>query len=67
MAAFVCTVWFLTTTNVGDAIPNTDDMAELGSSHKLGSKADIRRAGKDSPNTLGVASNERFASRLIAE
>src|SRR6266446_1311710 len=41
-------------TSVGDAIPNTDGMAELDSSHKLGSKADIRKAGKDSPNMLGV-------------
>ena len=62
----MCTVWFLTFTNVGDAIPN-DGMVELGSSHKLGSKADIRKDDKDRPNMLGVASNERFPLRLIAE
>jgi hypothetical protein len=59
---------FITTS--ADDETTTDGMAELGSTHKLGSKADIRRDGKEDdkerPNRLGVASNGRFASHLFA-
>jgi len=60
---------FITTS--ADDETTTDGMAELGSTHKLGSRADIRRDGKrkddkERPNMLGVASNGRFASHLFA-
>ena len=62
---WVC-CWFLSGTNADDAMPTTDGMAGSGSKHKLGSKAGTRKDGKERPSMLGVASNERCASRPMA-